>query len=300
MNRQNILLVVSASIATALAMMTVPAVGQLVQGGSAPVPAAGPAPAQPDPAPQVERAVPASQAGMQQSFAPIVQRTAPAVVNVFSSVHIQRSNCPYAGTPWELIYCRNAQTRDEKVDNSLGSGVIVGSDGVIVTNNHVVERPQGLAPGQAQDPTSTASLLKTEFRWIHTLGGLYALSYHSQLMSRPEHLPALASLARFIASDTTVWVTTADAIAKWWRARSEVQSTVRMVGANRVVVTVRNRGTDLVHQPVVRVNLPTSLTASSASTGKLLPSDAGMARVLLPLLPPGSATVVSISLGSAA
>ena len=32
--------------------------------------------------------------------------------------------------------------RDQKVDNSLGSGVIVGADGVIVTNNHVVEGGQ--------------------------------------------------------------------------------------------------------------------------------------------------------------
>ena len=33
------------------------------------------------------------------------------------------------------FYCGgNTQVRNEKVDNSLGSGVIVGADGVIVTN----------------------------------------------------------------------------------------------------------------------------------------------------------------------
>lgn len=128
MNRQNILLVVSASIATALAMMALPAVGQLVS-----------TQAQPEPSPQVERYAPTSQAGLQQSFAPIVQRTAPAVVNVYSSVTVRRGGCPYADTQWAEVFCRNTgPARNEKVDNSLGSGVIVGSDGVIVTNNHVV------------------------------------------------------------------------------------------------------------------------------------------------------------------
>ena len=92
MNRQNILLVVSASLATALVMLGVPALGQLVQTDSQP---AATTQAQPEPSPQVERYAPTSQAGLQQSFAPIVQRTAPAVVNVYSSVNVRRTNCPY-------------------------------------------------------------------------------------------------------------------------------------------------------------------------------------------------------------
>ncbi|HEY7800770.1 MAG TPA: Do family serine endopeptidase [Hyphomonadaceae bacterium] len=143
MNRQNILLVAAASITTAFAMMAVPAVGQLGQQTPG-APVSGPV-AEPEPHPQlIERAVPASQASIQQSFAPVVRRTAPAVVNVYSSVNITRSNCPYANDPfWAAFYCGdNVQTRREKVDNSLGSGVIVGADGVIVTNNHVVEQGQ--------------------------------------------------------------------------------------------------------------------------------------------------------------
>jgi Do/DeqQ family serine protease len=139
MNRQNILLVVSASLATAVAMMALPAAGQLGQ-------AAPPAALEPAPAPQLQadRAIPTSQAGIQQSFAPVVRRTSPAVVNVYSSVNITRTNCPYANDPfWARMYCGgDVQTRNEKVDNSLGSGVIVGADGVIVTNNHVVEQGQ--------------------------------------------------------------------------------------------------------------------------------------------------------------
>lgn len=144
MNRQNIILVASAGIATALAMLAVPAVGQLVSQGGQPAVVAAASPGA-DIAPVDSRIVPESQVGLQQSYAPIVKRTAPAVVNVFSSVNVTRSNCPYANDPfWAQVYCNssNTQTRSEKVDNSLGSGVIVGADGVIVTNNHVVEGGQ--------------------------------------------------------------------------------------------------------------------------------------------------------------
>jgi serine protease Do len=140
MNRQNIILVAAAGLTTALAMLAVPALGQLVGQAGAPAPLATPQPDQPP----SDRVVPESAAGMQQSFAPIVRRTAPAVVNVYSSVNVARSNCPYASDPlWAFLYCGgNTQIRNEKVDNSLGSGVIVGSDGIIVTNLHVVEQGQ--------------------------------------------------------------------------------------------------------------------------------------------------------------
>lgn len=155
-----------------------------------------------------------------------------------------------------------------------------------------------LAPGQAQDTKSTAALLQSEFGWIHELGGLYALSYHSQLLSRPEHLPALAHLARAIASDTTVWVTTADGIATWWRSRANVQTSTRMVNPNRLEIAVRNRGTGPVDGSVVRVDLPTATSASTISGGRLLPSEVGTARVLIPVLLPRTTTIVQVGLGT--
>src|SRR3954447_12330088 len=80
----------------------------------------------------VERRVPSDALTMRQSFSPIVKRTAPATVNVISRRTVRQRQDPF----WELF--GNGVPR-ERVEQSLGSGAIVRSDGVIVTNHHVVE-----------------------------------------------------------------------------------------------------------------------------------------------------------------
>jgi Do/DeqQ family serine protease len=85
--------------------------------------------AQPGPAP---RAAPTSAIGMKQSFAPVVRRAAPAVVNISSKRMVRQQVDPF----WQLFGLGAPRNR---IEGSLGSGVIVRSDGVIVTNNHVVE-----------------------------------------------------------------------------------------------------------------------------------------------------------------
>jgi len=130
------------------------------------------------------------------------------------------------------------------------------------------------------DPTATAKVLLTEYARLRALGGLYALSYHSQLLATPELVPALAHVARKIAADTAVWLATTGEIAEWWRGRSQLDARVtpRVDGFD---VTVRNRGERLVSGVVVRVDLPTSRTAVSATTA-LIPAQPGSARLLLP------------------
>ena len=93
-------------------------------------------------APPVVNRVPASKSEMQLSFAPVVEAVAPAVVNVYATRRVQqRSRSPFFDDPFfERFFGGNGfgQPR-ERVERSLGSGVIVDPSGVIVTNHHVIK-----------------------------------------------------------------------------------------------------------------------------------------------------------------
>jgi len=84
------------------------------------------------------RAPPPDFATMKMSFAPIVKRAAPAVVNVFSQRVVRQQVDPF----WSLF--GGMGMPQNRVEGSLGSGVIVRADGLIVTNNHVIEGGQQL------------------------------------------------------------------------------------------------------------------------------------------------------------
>jgi Do/DeqQ family serine protease len=82
-----------------------------------------------------ERRVPASLAQLQMSFAPIVQRVAPAVVNVYAT-HVVENQNPFMADPFFRQFFGGVPRR--QVERSLGSGVIVDPAGLIVTNFHVI------------------------------------------------------------------------------------------------------------------------------------------------------------------
>jgi Do/DeqQ family serine protease len=89
---------------------------------------------------ETQRVVPESQAAIKQSFAPVVKRAAPAVVNVYVSRRVKQVVSPFANDPFfSRLFGDNFGIPRERIQNSLGSGVIVSPDGVAVTNNHVIE-----------------------------------------------------------------------------------------------------------------------------------------------------------------
>ena len=101
------------------------------------------------------------------SFAPVVQKAAPSVVNIYTTklVRERRESLPFFndplfrhffGDPWE----GQPRTRREQ---SLGSGVIVTEDGYILTNNHVVDQADEIKVAlQGTSQTYTAQLIGTD------------------------------------------------------------------------------------------------------------------------------------------
>ena len=84
-------------------------------------------------------AVPSTRSQIALSFAPVVKKTMPAVVNVYARrVVRQQGRPPLMGLFPELFGGGGFGVPRERVQQSLGSGVIVSPDGVVVTNTHVI------------------------------------------------------------------------------------------------------------------------------------------------------------------
>lgn len=89
--------------------------------------------------------VPVSIQQMQLTFAPLVKKTGPAVVNIYAKHVVQeqmRTISPFFNDPFFNQFFNapefGGRTR-ERIEKSLGSGVIVSADGVIATNHHVIK-----------------------------------------------------------------------------------------------------------------------------------------------------------------
>lgn len=90
-----------------------------------------------------EPRVPTSQAEISLSFVPVVKQAAPAVVNIYARRIVQARRSPFQDDPFFGELFRDFRDTRPRVQNSLGSGVIVSADGYVVSNYHVV--------GQADD-----------------------------------------------------------------------------------------------------------------------------------------------------
>lgn len=128
----------------------------------------------------VTREVPISRSQIQTSFSPLVKQTTPAVVNVYAARQVPQRNSPFAGDPFfEQFFGRqfgeSFGQRKPRIEQSLGSGVIVDASGIVITNNHVIEGADEIKVAMSdgreyesrillRDKTSDLAVLKIEGR----------------------------------------------------------------------------------------------------------------------------------------
>jgi Do/DeqQ family serine protease len=103
-----------------------------------------------------------------QSLAPVIEKTAPAVTNIYARKVIESRSATRhvdGSAFWRLF-------RDtllfgygqDRIENSLGSGVIVRADGIVVTNHHVVEFADGIFVALADGRAFQAEVLFSDKR----------------------------------------------------------------------------------------------------------------------------------------
>jgi len=113
-----------------------------------------------------QKTVPGSSEAITLSFAPLVKQAAPAVVNIFTRKAVTRQVSPLFDDPFFRRFFGDAlpPQRRERIENSLGSGVIVQPDGLIVTNFHVISGADEIKVVLADRREFTATVLREDQR----------------------------------------------------------------------------------------------------------------------------------------
>lgn len=104
-------------------------------------------------------------------------------------------------------------------------------------------------------------------------GGMYVLKLHSEYGLKPEYSNVLRDLIRHM-KEKKMWVASASEINSWWMKRSLLEIRVDQRGENRIALTISNRGSDVVNDLEVHVDMQVpaqNINISSEIIGTKLP-----------------------------
>ncbi|WP_321389981.1 Do family serine endopeptidase [Emcibacter sp.] len=115
-----------------------------------------------------EKQVPQSRTEIALSYAPIVKKAAPAVVNIYTKrvIKTRSTRSPFFDDPFFRRFFGEGLggAPRERIERSLGSGVIVRDDGIIVTNHHVIEGADEIVVALADRREFNAELILDDAR----------------------------------------------------------------------------------------------------------------------------------------
>ncbi len=110
-------------------------------------------------------AVPAVAAPGDLDSADVAEMTMPAVVNINTDKVVERQSHPFMDDPMFRRFFDQQQEEGgntERLERSLGSGVVISKDGYIVTNNHVVEGAESIRIAFNDRETYQAEIIGTD------------------------------------------------------------------------------------------------------------------------------------------
>ncbi len=123
----------------------------------------------------VHQAEPTATAHSVNSYSLAAHKAMPAVVNIFTSKEAAENTHPFMDDPAFRQFFGDQFDDQPQRENSLGSGVIVSPDGLILTNHHVIESADeievALADGRTvpakivgSDPETDLAVVKVDMR----------------------------------------------------------------------------------------------------------------------------------------